>query len=162
MRTDETMTSSARQDHVDTAHRDASRRPGRWRPAGAVLVFLLGLAPGPLRRPGAAGPVPSGPGPESPPEIACVQRLIPADAVVLLFSSPDGGMQLEPSLHYLLQAQLAPRLLISRPPGERAFSGPRWFLGLAGGADGASTLAARHRLQVVGQCGQWSVLRSAA
>jgi hypothetical protein len=126
-----------------------------------VLVFLLGLAPGQLRRPGAQGPVPSGPGPETPPEIACVKDLLPADAVVLLFSSPDGRMQLEPSLHYLLQAQLAPRLLISRPPGESTFSGPRWFLGLAGGADGASTLAARHRLQVVGQCGQWSVLRRA-
>lgn len=155
------MTSSPSQDHADTAHRGATRRPGRWRPAGAALVFLLGLAPGPLRRPGATGPVPSGPGPESPPEIACVQHLIPADAVVLLFSSPDGGMQLEPSLHYLLQAQLAPRLLVSRPPGDRVFSEPQWLLGLAGGAEGASILASRHRLQVVGQCGQWSVLRRA-
>lgn len=99
--------------------------------------------------------------PAAPPEIACVQELLPPNAVVLLFSSPDGGMQLEPSLHYLVQAQLAPRLLISRPPGDRTFNEPRWFLGLAGGAEGASLLAGRHRLQVVGQCGQWSVLRRA-
>lgn len=154
------MTSPGRPDHLDSAHRGASRRPGGWRWVGALLVFLLGLAPGPLRRPGAEGPIPAGPAPESPPEIACVRGLVPADAVVLLFSSPDGSLQLEPSLHFLVQAQLAPRLLISRPPGDRAFSETSWFLGLAGGADGASVLAARHRLQVVGQCGQWSVLRS--
>jgi hypothetical protein len=155
------MTPSARQDHGGAPRPVVSRWLCRWRPAGAVLVFLLGLAPGPLRRPGAKGPIPSRPSLAAPPEIACVQDLLPPDAVVLLFSSPDGGMQLDPSLHYLVQAQLAPRLLISRPPGDRAFREPSWFLGLAGGAEGARVLAEQHRLQVVGQCGQWSVLRRA-
>jgi hypothetical protein len=131
----------------------------RWRWAGVVLVFLLGLAPGPLRRPGLEEPVPSGPRPIVQPEMACLQELLPAGAVVLLFSSPDGAMKLDPSLHYIVQAQLAPRLLVSRPPGERSFAESSWFLGLAGGASGADTLAARHRLVVVGQCGPWSVLR---
>ena len=93
------------------------------------------------------------------PEMACIQELLPADAVVLLFSSPDGGMQLDPALHYLVQAQLAPRLLVCRPPGEQVFVESQWFLGLAGGTPGAAALGERHRLVVVGQCGPWSVLR---
>ena len=140
-------------------HHGTGRLLRRWRPAGAVLVFLLGLAPSPLSRPGTEEPVPSSPRPMVQPEMACVQALLPADAVVLLFSSPDGGMQLDPGLHYLVQAQLAPRLLVSRPPGERAFTGSQWFLGLAGGTPGAAALGERHHLVVVGQCGPWSVLR---
>ena len=93
------------------------------------------------------------------PEMACAQKLLPAEAVVLLFSNPDGSMQLDTSLHYYVQAQLAPRLLICRPPGDRAFTESQWFLGLAGGIAGANVLGARHHLEVVGQCGPWSVLR---
>lgn len=95
------------------------------------------------------------------PEIACAQEALPPNATVLLFSSPDGSLKLDPGLHYLLQAELAPRLLTTRSGGERAFAGSQWFLGLAGGTEGARWLASRHHLVPVRQCGPWSILRSA-
>ncbi len=95
------------------------------------------------------------------PEIACAQDALPPNATVLLFSSPDGSLELDAGLHYLLQAELAPRLLITRSGGVHAFAETKWFLGLAGGTDGARWLAARHNLVPVRQCGPWSILRSA-
>lgn len=123
------------------------------------LLFALALAPPAVVRPGDDEAPPSAPRTTARPELACLDRLLPSDATVAFFTEADGTARLEsPMPLYYSQSQLAPRLLVVRPPGTWRSGDIDWFVGTLSDPGSARALADRHGLRVTGQCGPWTVL----
>lgn len=126
----------------------------------AFVLFVVALAPPALVRPGEEDRALALPRPTTRPEFACLQELLPPDATVVFFTEADGTARLgAPWPLYFTQSELAPRLLVVRPPETWRRGDVHWFLGMLPGSAAARHLAERHELQVVGQCGPWTVLR---
>ncbi len=123
------------------------------------LLFALALAPPAIVRPGDDEALPSAPHPTARPELACLDRLLPLDATVAFFTEANGTARLEsPMPLYYSQSQLAPRLLVIRPPETWRTGDVDWFVGTLSDPGSARALADRHGLRVTGQCGPWTVL----
>lgn len=142
--------------------RDLVRPLGDRRVAAVALLFALALTPRAIVKPEEHDSQLAVPRPTPRPEFACLRRVLPADAVVAFFNEPDGTVRPEsPWPLYTCQFELAPRLLVVRPPETWRTGDVRWFVGTLPGPEAARRLAARHELQVEGRCGPWAILRRA-
>lgn len=149
---------TAARDRLPTLRRLLSPLAER-RTLATSLLFALALAPPAIVRPGDDEALPSAPRTTARPELACIDRLLPPDATVAFFTEPDGTARLEaPMPLYHSQSQLAPRLLVIRPPETWRSGDVDWFVGTLADPGSAKALADRHGLRVTGQCGPWTVL----
>ncbi|HPC82061.1 MAG TPA: hypothetical protein P5234_01965 [Thermoanaerobaculaceae bacterium] len=131
---------------------------GHRRALATALLFMLTVVPKPVVPPGPGDSL-AAPRPSSAPHFACLERLVPVGATVAFFTEPDGTARLEaPMPLYFSQFQLAPRLLVVRPPETWRSGDVDWFLGTVPDPSQARALAAQHGLRVAGQCGPWTAL----
>jgi len=97
-----------------------------------------------------------------PEDYYCVEKYLPDGVTALYFSQNDGSLTMEEKFsgeYFLLQYQLAPRLLAvyRNQPGD--FSKYSWFIALRFDENQLTHLAAIHGFTLISRCGDYSVLQ---
>lgn len=97
-----------------------------------------------------------------PIDFQCVSENLPDGAIVLYFSNADGSLTMEEKFggeYFLLQYQLAPRLLAvyRNTPGD--FSVYDWFIALRYDEVQLAELASHYGLSLISRCGDFTILQ---
>jgi hypothetical protein len=96
-----------------------------------------------------------------PPEFSCIQNYLPDGVTALYFSEPDGSLSREENFsgeYFLLQYQLAPRLLAVYREQQAEFEQYDWFIAQAVEEEHLAFIMDTLPIDLVGDCGRYLIL----